>query len=589
MRRQWVGLVGVVVASLVGGCSASDAQIGTKESAIVSCYGYNSAWNSNEEAEVHEEVTALSDECDEIPVGLSKVGGSAFVVDGNAIAGKTDSLVTDGRNLDGAHNMHTVYRFCECEAARWDTPAERFDCAFGEDDCEISDLDDIDNEDLWHAMTLEVLGGGSIGSDSETDFLYNGPYERDGGVEVVGGSDVLYYPTFRHAIDLTWDVVADGEEWLVDEFPGLTPFDLPGVIWTHTPRITGQADFSLSVRRLANNYTSGSYGVVQNPPNPDTDTTLPIGPIPFPFPSCPHCPWMFPTPFLLIPPCFGSPTCGDPAEARFHGMVQNAASAFAGGPPSGLGSTSGTWTAVSEPDFIQGETGLRYAAVASNGTSVNALLTLSSNALTRTTPSNSGSPPASRSLFGVAASVLKNRIWVMGGINGGGGLYQNLYQYNVSSQTWSQVTINGSYKPSRVLAAAYAPGEDRLLVLDQVTSGGSVRLLRLDPNGSAASQLVGTWSRSASTTTFGLTPEPGNRSYLVACGGTSSHAVLRLKRNGTGVTIWANTTGSGSLASRAVQAGIHGISLLVNVSGVPRARGYETRNMSSGGSSSLCF
>ena len=140
-----------------------------------------------------------------------------------------------------------------------------------------------------------------------------------------------------------------------------------------------------------------------------------------------------------------------------------------------------------------------------------------------------------------------------------------------------------------MLAAAYAPGEDRLLVLDQVTQGGSVRLLRIDPNGSAAAQLVATWSRTAPTTVFGFTAEPGNRGYLVACGRTTSHGVLRLERNGTGVTIWANASGSGSMGSGAVLSGLQGISLLVNVSGVPRARGYATSAMSPGGAAGLCF
>jgi len=214
-------------------------------------------------------------------------------------------------------------------------------------------------------------------------------------------------------------------------------------------------------------------------------------------------------------------------------MARDATGVFVGGAGNGLGQVAGTWVSAAEPDVYQGTTGVRHVAVATNGTSVNSILTLSSSGLSRTTPSNGGSPPSSRSLFGAVVSVTKNRAWVMGGINGSGGLLQDLRAYNIATQTWSQVTIPGSYKPSRVLAAAYSPGEDRLLVLDQVTAGGSIRLIRLDPNGSASSQLVGTWSRTASTTTFALTSEPGNRAYMRR----SLHArglALPPERNGRG-------------------------------------------------------
>jgi len=551
------------------------------------------SWHCNEDAERAQAVLVDRDECDVDPCGFTDVETESWAFGENLQLNETRLYYTDGRRKLGTDDLRTGWRFCRCEASQANNWVDRqnclqFDPVTETGGCEVAtpaamvEFYDADPAHWWPMTLTNSIGGGAIGST--IDLTYDGPGQRVGGVE----GNYTYYPDLKRTIGVDWNIAADAGEWLPGELP--PEYSLPGVLWTHTPGPTGEADFPLAERERASNYVSGGFGRTSGDPSPDTDPDIGIGPAPLPWRSlCPDCPWTFPRPFLLIPDCLGLPGCTDPAELRFGPMARDATGVFVGGAGNGLGQVAGTWVSAAEPDVYQGTTGVRYAAVATNGTSVSSILTLSSSGLSRTTPSNGGSPPSSRSLFGAVVSVTKNRIWVMGGINGSGGLLQDLRAYNIGTQTWSQVTIPGSYKPSRVLAAAYSPGEDRLLVLDQVTAGGSIRLIRLDPNGSASSQLVGTWSRTASTTTFALTSEPGNRAYMVACGGASTHAVLRFRRSGTGVVLWKTGTGSGPLTSQSAQASVEGVSLLVDVAGAPWARGFANADLSSGGSVGLCF
>lgn len=592
-------LLVVWFASLCGGCLLGDGEIPTERlsgaDGVPSCAidpAFALAWHCNQDAERAQSVTVDRDECDSDPCGFTDMETESWAF-GDLQLSETRLFYTDGRRSAGTDDLDTGWRFCRCEVSETNTWADRVACMEADEEsdtgsCEISTLAAINDFDdatpaNWLRMTLtKKVGGAAIGDT--TSVTFDGPSQRTGGVE--GGFS--YYPDLKRTIAVDWNVAADAGDWLPGELP--VAFDLPGVLWTNTPGPTGEADFALAARERASNYVSGWFGRTTGDPDPDTDTDIGIGPAPLPWRNlCPDCPWTFPRPFLLVPDCLGLSGCTDPAELRYHTMVTDAAGVFSGTAGNGIGQVVGKWVSAAESDIYQGTTGIRYAAIATNGTAVNSILTLAATGLSRTAPSNGGSPPSSRSLHGTVVSVTKNRIWVMGGIDGSGALLQDLRAFNVATQTWSSVTISGSYKPSRVLAATYSPTEDRLLVLDQTTAGGSIRLIRIDPNGSASSELVGSWSRTASTTTFALSAEPGNRAYLVGCGGTSSHAVLRLRRNGTGVVLWSTGSGSGALASGNAQASVEGLSLLVQVSGVPRARGFAYADLSSGGSTGLCF
>jgi len=593
----------VIGAMLTGGVAcltgddipATERQVGRDMPSCPSDPLYPLSWHCNQDAELLQGGAQANDrdECDSDPCGLSDIDTESWSGAGGQVQfTSTNVFATDGRRLAGTDDLRTGWRFCWCPAAEGNTVADREACLDAEQigiyeagACNIADLAEFAQGDgaHWRSMSLtKHFGGGAIGAT--TDLTYDGPAQRDGGSE--GG--LAFYPDLKWSIRVDWDIDADAEDWY--ELLDLAGYDMPGVLWTHTPGPTGEGDFSTDLRERTSNYFSGWYGLDHGLPTPDTDTDIGVGSAPVPRRSlCRSCSTSFPRPFLLIPDCLGLQGCTDPAELRFDTMVQNAIGLFTGGAQNGLGQVAGKWSAATEPDLYQGTTGVRYAAIATNGTTVNSVLTLGAAGLSRTTPANNGTKPSSRSLHGAVVSVVKNRIWVMGGINGSGGLLQDLYAYNIGTQTWSQVSIPGSYKPSRVLAATYSVDEDRLLVLDQTTAGGSVRLIRIDPNGSASSQLVGTWSRTASTTTFGLSAEVGHRAYTVACGGSSSHALLRLRRSGSGVTLWKTATGTGALASGQVQASVEGLSYLAQVSGVPRARGVYYRDMSSGGSVGLCF
>lgn len=71
---------------------------------------------------------------------------------------------------------------------------------------------------------------------------------------------LAYYPDLKWSIRVDWDIDGDAESWY--ELLDLAGYDMPGVLWTHTPGPTGEADFSTNLRERTSNYFSGWYGTV---------------------------------------------------------------------------------------------------------------------------------------------------------------------------------------------------------------------------------------------------------------------------------------------------------------------------------------
>jgi hypothetical protein len=177
------------------------------------------------------------------------------------------------------------WRFCWCPAAEGNTVADRQAClaevneggGYEAGACNIADLAEFAQGDgaHWRSMSLtKHFGGGAIGAT--TDVTYDGPAQRDGGAE--GG--LAFYPDLKWSLRVDWDIDADAEAWY--QLLDLAGYDMPGVLWTHTPGPTGEADFATNLRERTSNYFSGWYGLDHGEPDPDPDPDTGVGPAPVP-------------------------------------------------------------------------------------------------------------------------------------------------------------------------------------------------------------------------------------------------------------------------------------------------------------------
>jgi len=553
----------------------------------------------NVDVEDYAEADRIGDRCDSHPCGETYVQPKEELDDSDPFHPIRKSLdryiVIDALIANStAPNLRTGVRFCICSAAEDDEPGDREICraaqADGTGDCNTADHEDYDDPqpmvDSWRWMSI-IHESPVPGTGFEFDGTWYGEDEA---------AVVYQRPAwgFRVSIEINWDIETDVIEYDYVAESGMNPmidWAMHGVLWTHTPGPTDGGDFVGIDRTLASHYLSRGFGQDVRIAADEAEAGLKIlGPGLVPTADCPTCGSAFPRPFLMIPPCLGLPGCTQISELRSAESTDDAIGLFHPGSHVGLGQVAGSWVVAAEPDErLSGAGPLRYAAVATNGTTVNALLNQLATGLQRVTPSNGGSPPSSRSSFGTAASAQLNRVWVIGGVNGSGGLLQDLRSFNPSTQTWTNHPLTSATKPAAVLAATYDPLMGKLVVLDVLSS--TVRLLHVDPTGPTATVLA-SWPRTTTTNKFSIRTEPQGYGYMVACSTSTTHRLLHIKRDETGVGVAAYRQGSGTLSAAGLQVDRGGATVLVpGLGGLPFPYGHEFASFTVAGSSdaSRCF
>ncbi len=540
--------------------------------------------NSNVDSELNQETSTGGDACDAHPVGETQVFG--WQSNGGGVRSvTTDQIIVDTHRNQAAADLETGLRFCRCFVGDEDTVQDRLDCEF-----EVGDgtgeslLDDVENyygiASPWNHLSA------SSWLVEDTNEECNGPCDPEAPVSYSRPDRF-----FDEEVTFEWNLASDADAWNVDVSTG--QFEMPGVLWTHTPGPWEQADDPLADRKLQNHYLTMVLTSDQSGYSADPDD-VGIGPFLARSPLCPHCDAAFPVPYLAWSPCLGQGGCSDIPEVRFADGAWNATGLFTSGSTTGLGQVPGTWFTASEPDDLLHGNGVRYAAIKSDGTQVNAVLNLTSGGWQKVVPPAPGTKPAARSEFGTVVSAAQNRIYVMGGVNGSGALLQDLWAYNLSTLTWSQISLSGTNKPNRVLAAAYAPYEAKLIVLDKVISGPTTtyRILRV-PVAGGAPTVAGSWTRTTTAPTiFSRAVEPWGMGYVGARGTSSRHRLLVFAHPGGSSLALAQTKqASGTMTNRNIRVDDIVVTLLVpNAGGVPHPVGYVMEDLpTTGGSTGLCF
>jgi hypothetical protein len=154
-----------------------------------------------------------------------------------------------------------------------------------------------------------------------------------------------------------------------------------------------------------------------------------------------------------------------------------------------------------------------------------------------TTPPGSGSAPAPRTAFGGVLSALDNAVFVMGGLDPNGLPTSDLWRYDITNQSWLEVSIDGPM-PHRVLAATFRPEDRSLYVVDEKPQGNGnakrARLLRIDL-GKRQSSILADVPRNPLMDHVFISHSPKGELLLLGSSSTTGqHFAARLALSSTG-------------------------------------------------------
>ncbi len=299
---------------------------------------------------------------------------------------------------------------------------------------------------------------------------------------------------------------------------------------------------------------------------------------------------------------------------------------FGGDPAPMIGDISGPWLAAPEPGPFLPKEGLRYAAIAPDGSSVEQALVQTSAGLVPLASQQPGcpnppcdvippptDPPPPRSDFLAVLSARRVLVWVGGGIGPSGAPVRDLWAYDVRTADWRQLPLPATGPaPERVLAATYAPIDDALWVLDVARADdapahpdrgdlhhhgrfdrhrtddgrfgpghvGRLRLLRVDALGEGVT-VVGRWPARPGVTRYAMAPDAAGGLFVASSGDEGrAHTVVRLVVGPRGVAATGFATGHGAVVPNAIHASAAGVTLIVRDGrGRPSLVGYRTEDL----------
>ncbi|MGE0785678.1 MAG: thrombospondin type 3 repeat-containing protein [Sandaracinaceae bacterium] len=280
--------------------------------------------NGSSEAACPREDFVFGDQCDivECPdtrVGLYRAPGAI----------RNDLIRVDALGAAGAttaYDFWTGTRFCRCSAALGDTPLDRENCAEplaeGTGGCELLALTEYDrslaNESpYWRRMTRLLAtdpalpygtGWSSLSPSADFALTYEAP------VQVAAGGPAR---SFENDALVRWQMSTDISRWQaawpLDPAIGTGPGDnLPGVLWTHIPRLLGaESDLPIPQRNPRNHFWSGRFSTGEGlVPREVAPCLRPITPFVALDRLCPWCS-TFPEPWISYQP--SDPLCPPPS------------------------------------------------------------------------------------------------------------------------------------------------------------------------------------------------------------------------------------------------------------------------------------
>ncbi len=644
--RWWIRLQAAGL-SMAAACTSAGEPVGAVKAALDgdgdgvddsadSCPGvYNPAVggaqpNANQDAEEALSLDPKGDECDPHPVPWQYV--ESYEVHGGAMGEyqdiATSPLIGTRRTADfDARVARDGLRFCLCDDALSNSTSARSGCELT-DDCTIGDWLGYDNADHamtdWKTMTVDWARPRMHGAPFGTVYDSVPAAElRSGGDEVV----MDYWAADRNEASARWDIFADSEDW--DVTPPCTeaytdPEETfhPGACWdtgqeetyfrgvmaAHTPGDTDLesmppadgfyatgTNYDAPNRNLTFNYRSGPFQrrrtVYDDPPSRNDEF---YGISLLPEDECLTCSLGFPEPFFLFDRCLQG-GCEVPFLRFRASYLDDASDAFHPDAYEAMGQLSNVvWVAASEPRSWRSGDGPVWAAVSDSAwDGVKGLIEWKNGALLEADVGNPQTEPGWRTDFGLALSRDQRAVYLIGGMVQGFVAGQ-LWTFDLDSKSWSSAQLP-SGGPEVVLAAAYVPAEQALLVLDlKVTQQeNEVRLLRVSLDGQSVTTL-GTWDRTLGNSTFAMTSFDDGRGYAVACTDSAGdHTVLRFVRTAQGAVLDSYATSDGALISAMMGAGPLGVTVLADPSGqgVPTPAGYALAAFTSatGSTPGRCF
>ena len=219
------------------------------------------------------------------------------------------------------------------------------------------------------------------------------------------------------------------------------------------------------------------------------------------------------------------------------------------------------WASAAEPHAFARSLSSRIQAVAlrSDGTGIDDLAidsdgTLGLSSLTEelssllNTSALDGPLPPPRDSFSSVFSRTAGGVFVIGGVDGDGAPRHDAWFLPIGG-SWSELAL-GSVQLGSVLAATYAPGDDRLWIADEVEESPAkrrkrTRLVRIDPAGGGASVVFFAPRRRPGLTPFLSVDRDG--SPLLALADDSRFALFRLRMTPNGIAVGRVRTERGKL------------------------------------------
>lgn len=541
------------------------------------CPRRESGRDCNRDAELVAGELVIDDVCDTRPCGDAQVRSETRTIGGDA--GETFTRIDVDPVAAERVSARAGARFCWCTAAEGDRTEDRFRCV---------------------APLLDGSGGCGLGRefvatyDARSETADN-TWRRPGvswpdslGVAGTGEAALSFEPTAGHftpSATATWSMNSDLPRWsalIGVDLGAAHPDAVPGVVWIHSPgppAVRGTTGFfEDDLRALTSHYSSGSMprpvSLAFEVPRADLGIT-PVVPFLPTCPGCPdRCPWCraaFPGAWLFA--------AGDRVVSNVQGLVRDQASAFDAATLEEVKELRDVpWIASSEPDELLDREGLRWAAIAPDGS--NALTVLAGTRLGYVDvsflppgyfdqrPPQPGEmvtllDPPSRARFGAVLSAMRFRLWIVGGVDTATGESRgDLWAFDVLSGRWTYVNLEGDPRPAAVLAATYSPAHDALFVLDE--EAGDVRLLRIDPlSGSIA--VVSRFRPRRIADRWAMGADRAGALYVAtSSAGELAHRVVRLGSDGA---LQATRNGPGQLASGELRANEQGLTLLTRRDG----------------------
>lgn len=500
-----------------------------------------------------------------------------------------DLLGNPGAPVEG----WTGVRFCRCDTILTNielpdySPEMRSICGVTSG-CGLNDTPGYDGDEptAWQAPTVDYYPSpddSAIPTTDLRDFDGDGDKEEvliDYGLTARHGTSA-----YRRSVRVGWDYAADAATFGFS-VGGFGEFSFPGVTWTH---VSGADNGMFINRDWTSSYWSGvqSASLMTWPRAVSPDEADDFLPWLAPPEICPVCSYARAA-WIRVPECLAG-GCVDPLEVWFTDGSIDATSFFGWGTPEDLDAVQGEWVHASEPDGWR-HYGVLHVSLSADGRTVHTVLSsVAGVGYSRSDRTTAGPSPLND--FGAVLSQQRGTLYVVGGLNMQNSPTRELWAYDVASDTWSSTTIAPTGGPERVLAAAYAPSEDALIVLDQDVSGAAVRLWHMPlPFSTSQFSLLGSWQRQQTFDEFAVAVEGDGEHYDILCDrGGNGHAVLRFSAAGRVIDSFAQ---SPSLLSLPVLLGHEtGVSVLAqDGAGVELPLAHDSFDDNVGvGTSALCF